>query len=248
MAGEQLRLQPFGDDQYKVLVIGRADDKLSVFVNTGRKLLQAYSAVAITTLTSLGYQGDQKHLMEDISVAWYAQVSGHSETPRTVLWNDDPKEVALEKLRDVICFQRWGKTVNQYPKVQDVFSKLNFGVVAEDPIGFARGAAIRALIAASYDRETVPLVYFDEMRRYPIHAGELLKLIEAFKIEGEDIERFDLTFGCFMMDRFNAAVEVLNGDSRPLKDNLTWQKYIDDWDDYRYWLDKRQGSLDSPQP
>ena len=88
MAGEQLRLQPFGDNQYKLLVMGRADDKLSVFVNVGRKLLQEYSAAATTALTSLGYQGDQKHLMQDISVALYAQVTGNPEVPRTVLWHE----------------------------------------------------------------------------------------------------------------------------------------------------------------
>lgn len=242
-----MRLQPFGDDEYRVLVMGRVDNRLTVFASVGRRLLQEYSSAAITELTTLGYHGDQKHLMQDISLAWYAEVCGYPETPRAVLWLDDSKEATLEKIRDVICFQRWGKTINQYPKVREIFSKLNFGVVAEDPIGFARGAAVRALVAASFNKETTPLIYFDEMRRYPIHSEELLKVIEILKIEDEELVEFDSAFANFLADRFHAALEVLNSkkpgskpwEDWPLKENVVWQKYIQDWDDYQSWLNKR---------
>lgn len=244
---EEIRIRPFGNEEYKVLVIGRADDRLSVFVNVGKRLLQEYSTAAIIALTDLGYQSNQGHLMQDIAIAWYAYVCCNADVPRTVLWHDDSKAEVLNKLRDVICHQRWGRTVNQYPKVQEIFPKLNFGVVAEDPIGFARGAAIRSLIAATYGKETVPIVYFDEMRRYPIKVHDLLAIIKGFNI-GNEIEEFDPNFSRYVLERLEAATEVLNSsDDRPLDQNPIWQKYIDNWDDYQYWLNKKRGALDSHQ-
>lgn len=244
---EEIRLQPFGNEEYKVMIMGRADDRLSVFVNVGKRLLQEYSTAATVALSDLDYQGDQGHLIQDVAVAWYAHVCGNSYVPRTVLWHDDPKLEVLTKLRDVICHQRWGKTLNQHPKVQEIFPKLNFGVVAEDPIGFARGAAIRSLIAAAYDKEAVPMVYFDQMRRYPAYFHDLFSVIKSFNI-GNEIEEFDPDFSRYVLERLEAAAEVLSSpDNRPLDQSPIWQKYINDWDDYQYWLDKKRGIADSPQ-
>lgn len=244
---EEIRLQPFGNEEYKVLVMGRADNRLSVFVKVGKRLLDEYKSSAIATLSELGYQGDQNHLMQTVSVAFYADICGKEDVPRTIFWYDDPKVAVLTKLRDVICYQKWGKTINQDPKIQEIFHKLNFGVVAEDPIGYARGDAVRALISATYGKETMPIVYFDQMRRYPAYTHYLFNLLQSFHV-GNEIMEFDRPFSEYILERFEAAVEIINSsDNHPLKENLPWQKYIDDWDNYQYWLDKRNGLLDKPQ-
>ena len=180
-------------------------------------------------------------------MGWYADVCGNPDVPRTVLWHDDPKPVVLTKLRDVICYQKWGKTVNQYPKVQEIFHKLNFGVVAEDPIGYARGAAVRALISTTYGKETVPIVYFDKMRRYPACVHNLFNLLDSFHV-GNEVEEFDYPFSQYILERFEAAVGALNSsNNRPLNENLDRQKYIDDWGDYQYWLGKKSSLSDRPE-
>lgn len=237
---EQLRIQPFGNEEYKVFIMGRADDRLSTFVTVGRRLLDTYAREVQSTLGALGYQKEHGSAIQDIAVAWYAQICGQAETPRAVFWHDDTKEETLFKLRDVACYQRWGKTINQYPKVQEIFPQLNVGVVAEDPIGFARGAAVRALISAVYGKETPPLVYFDDMRMYPIKAGGFADLLDEFQITRDDLQAFDPSFGQYLTERFNAALGVLKaGDNRPLNENPSWQQYIADWDDYQTWLTEK---------
>ncbi len=246
---DELRLLPLGDDEYRVLVMGREDGRLSMFVRVNKRIIRKYVQDAGEILKDLGYTGDREAFLRDIVVAWYAENCANGEVPRAVFWRTDTKIEALTKLRDAICFQRWGKTINQYPRIQqDLFPKLVVGIVKDDPIGFARGAALRALISAAYGRQDPPMVYFDQMRRYPAHAKDILNLLDTFKVSNEDMVTFDPNFYEYFTERLDAAIAVLEAkkpdapswESWRLDENPVWQKYIEDFDDYQAWLDSKR--------
>ena len=154
----------------------------------------------------------------------------------------------MSKLRDVICHQKWEKTINQLPKVDEIFDKLSIGIVEKDLFGFARGKAVRGLISAVWEREDKPIVYFDSVRHYPQFLRDLNELLDRFGIEFEDIEKFDPDFFQYFFDRTVAGIEVMetkkpfgeDWESWPLNENPIWQRYTKDWDDYQGWLDKKR--------
>lgn len=249
MSGE-MRLKPFGDESYRILLIDKLEGGVGIFVKVNKGIIQDYAKSSIEALREAGYTGDHQQFAQDIALAYYAANCGESEVPRTVLWADDSKEQVLTKLRDVIANQRWGKTINQLPKIEDAFNNLNTGVIKDDPIGYARGMALRALIAATHGREDTPIVYFDRMRHFPAYTRDLLGIFDHFEISEEGMKQFDPDFYDYFFERLEAAIEVLNAEkpgaepweSWPLSENPVWQKYQEDWDDYQSWLEKRRGS------
>ena len=246
----EMRLRPFGDENYRILLIDNPEGGVGIFVKVNRSIFQDYAQKSLASLKDAGYQGDHEQFAQDIALAYYAANCGESETPRTVMWADDSKKEVLKKLRDAIAHQRWGKTINQLPKIEESFDSLRTGAVSEDLIGYARGAALRGLIAATHGREDTPIVYFDRMRHYPAFSRDLLAIFDHFEITEEDMQRFDPDFHDYFFERLDAAVEVLNAkkpnaepwESWPLSENPVWQKYQEDWDDYQTWLEKKRGS------
>lgn len=246
---EQIELQPLGDESYRILLIDNPDGGVGIFVKVNKGIIQEYARKSVEALKEAGYTGDHKQFAQDIALAYYAANCAASETPRTVFWQDDDKDTVLKNLRDVIAHQRWGKTINQLPKIEDAFDGLNTGVIKDDPIGYARGMALRGLIAATYGREDTPIVYFDKMRRFPVHMKDLLAILDRYEISKEEIQQFDPDFHTYFFERLEAAFEVLNArkpgakpwEGWPLNENSIWQKYQQDWDDYEMWLDKNRG-------
>lgn len=234
----------------RVLTIGRRDGKMTIFATVDGKAITDYSSTAFNQLRERGYKGTHEEFMKDISLALYAKVCGQEDVPRIVFWKDDSKEDKLTKLRDVIAYQRWGKTINQYPRMKEILPSLHIGIVKDDPIGFARGAAVRDLIRETHGKSTSPFIYFDNMRRYPQYVTKILELMKNLQIEIDDLAVFDPDFFQFFIERFNAAVNVLDAqkpgaepwETWPLDENPVWQKYIEDWDDYHSWLVKRRQS------
>jgi hypothetical protein len=252
---EQMELQPLGDESYSILLIDNPDGGIGIFVKVNIGIIQEYARRSVETLIEAGYTGDHKQFAQDIALAYYALTCCQSETPRTVFWQDDDKDQVLKKLKDVIAHQRWGKTINQLPKIGDAFDSLDTGVIRDDPIGYARGMALRELISATYERGDKPIVYFDSMRHYPIEYERLFDILEHFEISPEDMQRFDPDFYNYFSERLNAVVDVLTPkkpgaepwESWPLDENPIRQKYQQDWDDYELWLDKNRGKITKPK-
>lgn len=113
---EDSQLRPFGDDSYRIMITDAANDKLAIFVAINIELTNVYLAEAEKRMSEAGYPLNENSLAQEIALAFYAEVCGEEETPRAVFWQDDTKEDKLKKFRDVICYQKWGKTPNQYPR------------------------------------------------------------------------------------------------------------------------------------
>lgn len=125
--------------------------------------------------------------------------------------------------------------------MDEILSGLHTGIVKDDPIGYARGQAVRDLILKTSNKEEEPFVYFDKMRKYPAYSRRVLELMNALEISDEDMVEFDPDFYDYFIERLSAAVNVLNT-REALDKNPLWKKYTADWDDYQDWLDKRRAS------
>jgi|WetSurMetagenome_2_1015567.scaffolds.fasta_scaffold57886_2 hypothetical protein len=251
--GEDMTGYQSADGKIRMLVVPGQDGKQTVIYKVDGQSISDYLTEAYTELDKLGYKGERKEFAKDISIALYAEACGEKDTPRTVFWGDDSKNDVLTKIRDVVAYQKYGKTMNQYPRMKEILPKFNLGIVKEDPFGMARGEALICLIAKTHEKTTSPKVYFDTMRRFPQYTSRLLSIIRAFNISERDFREFDINFSLFLEERFEKAIAVLQAkkpgakpwESWPLDENPIWQKYIKDNEDYRGWLDK---GIDNQNP
>lgn len=212
-----------------------------------KESIEEYVREARVVLDELGFE-ENKDFLREVVLGFYAKCMGNEETPRIIIWETDSKEGVMTKLRDVICHQKLGKTINQLPKVDEIFKRLSFGIIERDPFGIASAKVSKALISSVWERDDKPIIYFDEIRQFPQIAIPLFNLMEHFEVDVDDIADFDPDFFEFFAERLQAGLEVLET-KEPLgedwkmwamDENLVWQQYTRDWDDYQAWLEKRR--------